>query len=64
MCDALASASFAGPRGAVRFDAATRTLTSSLYLRGQRRPIETLGVPQATLQQDQKSGWISTYLSI
>ena len=64
ICAALESASFAGPRGALHFDAATRTLTSSLYLRGQRQAIETLGVPQVMLSQDQKSGWISTYLSV
>jgi hypothetical protein len=63
MCDTLSSAAFTGPRGAVHFDSATRTLTSSLYLRGQRA-IESLGVPHAMLRQDQKSGWISTYLSI
>lgn len=63
ICDALAEAAFTGPRGAVRFDSATRTLTSSLYLRGQRA-IESLGAPHHTLRQDQKSGWISTYLSI
>jgi hypothetical protein len=64
MCDSLASAAFTGPRGTVRFDQATRTLTSSLYLRGQRQAVESFGAPQYTLRQDQKSGWISAYLSI
>lgn len=64
LCDGLTAVSFAGPRGAVHFDSATRTLTSSLYLRGQQRAVETLGMPHAVLHQDQKSGWISTYLSV
>lgn len=64
MCAALEAASLSGPRGALHFDAATRTLTSSLYLRGQRQAVETLGIPSAVLRQEQKSGWISSYLSI
>lgn len=69
--EALASASFVGPRGAVAMDGATRETTGPVYLLGDPRGgIAALATPAAgdraimALRHSLKTGWLAPYFCV